>query len=43
MGGATDDILEESPKTVEEHGAGDGCGDKEDGNDSDSDYLPCLA
>ena len=43
VGRATDDVLEESPKTVEEHGAGDGYGDKEDGDDSDANYLPCFA
>ena len=43
MGRATNGVLEESPKTVEEHGTGDGCGDEEDGNDSDANYLPCFA
>ena len=41
--GAAEGVLDESPKTVEEHGAGDGRGDKENGDDSDANYLPCLA
>ena len=43
MGCTADDILEEPPKTVEEHGAGDGCRDKENGNDDDANYLPRFA
>jgi hypothetical protein len=43
VGCATDDVLEESPKTVEEHGAGDGYGDEENGHDSDANYLPSFA
>lgn len=42
-GGAAGDVLEESPKTVEEQGKGNRCSDKEDGDDNDADYLPCFA
>ena len=42
-GRAADDILEEPPEVVEAHGAGDGRGDEENGDDSDADYLPCSA